>query len=81
MSVFQTPWKLVGRSGDDFEQIIDADGNVLIEEIGYELGSLIVAAVNKKARFEFEGPHHIYDMVEGCYWIRESQKEIWSGVK
>ena len=34
-----------------------------------------------RKRFEFEGHHHLFDMVEGCYWIRESQKEIWSGVK
>jgi hypothetical protein len=46
MSVFQTPWKLVGRSGNDFEQIIDADRNVLIEEIGFDLGMFIVKAVN-----------------------------------
>jgi hypothetical protein len=34
-----------------------------------------------RARFEFEGHHHIYDFVEHCYWIRESQKEIWQEVK
>jgi hypothetical protein len=50
MSVFQTPWKLVGRSGNDFEQIKDADGNVLIEEIGFDLGMLIVKAVNSNER-------------------------------
>ena len=50
MSVFQTPWKLVGRSGNDFEQIEDADRNVLIEEIGFDLGMLIVKAVNANER-------------------------------
>lgn len=52
MSVFQTPWKLVGRSGNDFEQIIDADGNVLIDEIGYDLGMKIVKAVNHNSVLE-----------------------------
>lgn len=33
--------------------------------------------VESKRRFEFEGPFHIYDFVEHCYWVRESQKEIW----
>jgi hypothetical protein len=50
VSVFQTPWKLVGRSGNDFEQIKDADGNVLIEEIGFDLGMFIVKAVNANER-------------------------------
>lgn len=50
MSVFQTPWKLVGRSGNDFEQIVDADRNVLIEEIGFDLGMLIVKAVNSNQK-------------------------------
>ena len=30
-----------------------------------------------KRRFKFEGQHHLFDMVEHCYWVRESQKEIW----
>ena len=49
MSIFHTPWKLVGRSGNDFEQIIDADRNVLIDEIGFDLGMFIVKAVNSNS--------------------------------
>ena len=56
MSVFQTPWELVGRSGHDFEKIVDADKNVLIEEIGFDLGMLIVKAVNKQAE-QSQGGH------------------------
>jgi hypothetical protein len=49
MSIFGTPWKLIGSTSREWEQIKDVDGNILIDEIGFELGSVIVKAVNSDA--------------------------------
>ena len=29
-------------------------------------------------RFVPEGPHHMWDHWEGCYWIRESDAHVWA---
>src|ERR1700722_4754523 len=35
-------------------------------------GSIDVIDESSKSRFVFEGPHHLWDKVLGCYWVKES---------
>ena len=46
---YPTPWKMSGRTGDDYETIHAANGNTVVSEVEYDLGLEIVTAVNLHA--------------------------------
>jgi len=44
----------------------------LIGQVKNKWRSIDVIGETSKSRFVFEGPHHLWDKVLGCYWVKES---------
>lgn len=50
-----------------------AQGRITIDD-NHMYGIKIVAEPVKTERFEFEGPHHLWDKQLNCYWVREKER-------
>jgi hypothetical protein len=53
----------------------DKNGNLVGK---WEASEGLKAEEKKETRFAPEGPFHMFDHLEGCYWVRESQAAVWA---
>ena len=50
-------------------------GKERLKKVYNEQQTLEVVVEERTQRFVFEGPNHLWDRAEGCYWIREKDKK------
>jgi len=53
---------------------LKAQGRISVDP-NKKYGIQLISEPATTGRFEFEGPHHLWDKQLNCYWVREKERE------